>query len=98
MEERKGVLVGRTVAIRRHRTDPAYFTDVHRRWIGKSGRVHAVAAGSKDNPLVKVGFEGGTKIVFFRLADLEVRRDEPLPPPEKHGMRGSHLPKNARKM
>lgn len=92
MQQRKGVLVGCAVSVREQGPQRSYFTDLHRRWVGKAGRVHAVVPGSsRDNPLVKVGFEGGTHIVFYRLADLVVHRAEP-PAPEKHGKRGSHLP------
>ena len=72
---------------------PEYFTDTHRQWIGKSGRVHAVVASvPRDNPLVKVGFDEGTQIVFFRLSELDVRAESTSEPPRKHGKRGSHLP------
>ena len=64
MEDRPGVLVGRSVTVRATQPEPAYYTDVHRRWIGSSGRVHAVVPGQpRENPLVKVGFEDGTQIV-----------------------------------
>jgi hypothetical protein len=86
------VLVGRTVTVRALGDDRAYFTDAHRAWIGRSGRIHAVVPGDRDNPLIKVGFEEGTKIVFYRLADLDVDRDAQLEAPRKHGSRGSHLP------
>jgi hypothetical protein len=90
---RSGVLVGRCVTIRPAQPLPAYFTEVHRRYIGKTGRVHAIVpAVPRDNPLVKVGFENGTQIVFFRKSELEVA-GEPEASPHKHGARGSHLPK-----
>jgi hypothetical protein len=86
------VLVGRAVTVRANGDDRAYFTDAHRAWIGRTGRVHAVVAGDRDNPLIKVGFEDGTKIVFYRLADLDVDREAQREDPKKHGARGSHLP------
>ena len=93
MEARPGVLVGRSVTVRATQPEPAYYTDVHRRWIGASGRVHAVVPGQpRENPLVKVGFDEGTQIVFYRLVDLDVYRDTPHDAPKKHGARGSHLP------
>ncbi|HLW36973.1 MAG TPA: hypothetical protein VKR99_00955 [Candidatus Eremiobacteraceae bacterium] len=86
-------LVGATVTVTPHEQTPAYFTPLHKEWIGKDGRVHAVLAGERrDDPLVKVGFADGTRIVFFRLADLTVHADEPLANPPRHGKRGSHLP------
>ena len=93
MDDRPGVLVGRFVTVRATQPEPGYFTDVHRRWVGASGRVHAVVPGQqRENPLVKVGFDEGTQIVFYRLIDLDVDRDAPLKQPKKHGERGSHLP------
>lgn len=89
--ERPKVLVGRSVTVHSRDVEPAYFTDVHRAWIGKVGRVHAVVPGDGGDPLVKVGFEEGTQIVFYRLADLRVDPDD-LETPKKHGVRGSHLP------
>jgi hypothetical protein len=74
-------------------TEPSYFTDVHRRWIGSTGRVHAVVPGQpRENPLVKVGFEDSAHIVFYRLADLDVDAGAPDDAHKKHGKRGSHLP------
>ena len=93
VENRRTVLVGRSVAVREPDPEPAYFTDVHRRWIGSTGRVHAVVPGEpRENPLVKVGFEDGTQIVFYRLADLDVHDSSSIETPKKHGTRGSHLP------
>jgi hypothetical protein len=93
VENRRAVLVGRSVAVRESDPEPAYFTDVHRRWIGSTGRVHAVVPGlPRENPLVKVGFEDGTQIVFYRLADLDVHDPSSIETPKKHGKRGSHLP------
>jgi len=90
---RLGVLVGKPVSVRRTRQLPDYFTAVHRSWIGKTGRVHAVVPSvPRDNPLVKVGFDEGTQIVFFRLSELEVHAQTELEAPRKHGKRGSHLP------
>jgi hypothetical protein len=92
-ERASGVLVGRSVTIRRPETEPAHFTALHRARIGQTGRVHAiVASGSRTDPLVKVGFEAGTSIVFFRLSDLDVDAQTEI---EKrhHGKRASHLPK-----
>ena len=75
------------------RPQPRYFTNVHRLWIGKTGRVHAIVPSvPKDDPLVKVGFDEGKRIVFFRLADLEVHDAVPAQNPPSHGRRGSHLP------
>ena len=88
------VLVGRSVMVRAG-PQPDYFTDAHRARIGHTGRVHAVVAGQdRDNPLVKVGFESGTRIVFFRLAELDVDSDALLENPKRHGRRASHLPKS----
>ena len=90
---RPGVLVGKPVSVRPTHQPPDYFTDVHRRWIGKTGRVHAVVASvPRDNPLVKVGFDEGTQIVFFRLRDLDVHTKSTAETSRKHGKRGSHLP------
>jgi hypothetical protein len=91
--KRPGVLVGKSAAVRIADRQPAYFTDVHRQWIGKTGRIHAIVPSApRDNPLVKVGFDDGRQIVFFRLADLEVATQTPPELPRKHGKRGSHLP------
>lgn len=88
------VLVGRRVTVRAG-AQPDYFTAAHRERIGQSGRVHAVVAGQEhDNPLVKVGFEAGTRIVFFRLTELDVDSDSELENPKRHGQRASHLPKS----
>ena len=93
MDIRPKVIVGRSVAVRKTQPEPAYFTDVHRRWVGSTGRVHAVVPGQpRENPLVKVGFEDGSQIVFYRLADLDVDLNEPHDAHKKHGERGSHLP------
>ena len=90
-------LVGKAVTIRERRPQPQYFTDVHRSWIGKTGRVHAIVPSvPKDDPLVKVGFDEGTHIVFFRLADLDVHDALPPQHPRTHGRRGSHLPDSRR--
>ncbi len=87
------MLVGKSVTVRGHDSVPAYFTDLHRQCIGKSGRVHAVVPSQpRDNPLIKVGFDEGTQIVFFRLHDLDVHSDAMPEHPRKHGKRGSHLP------
>lgn len=91
--DKPGVLVGRTVTVRPREPEPDYFTDVHRRWRGCSGRVHAiVATQDRNDPLVKVGFGEPKQIVFYWLADLEVRADEAPRNPAKHGRRASHLP------
>jgi hypothetical protein len=91
--QKPNVLVGRSVTVR-DGPQPEYFTEKHRAWIGRSGRVHAVVAGpERDNPLVKVGFDEGTQIVFYRLAELDVDAETPLENPKHHGERGSHLPK-----
>jgi hypothetical protein len=91
---RPGVLVGKSVSVRHTPEEPGYFTDVHRNWIGKTGRVHAVVPSvPRENPLVKVGFDEGTQIVFFRLSELDVHADRIAEQPRKHGKRGSHLPK-----
>jgi hypothetical protein len=93
VNERPSVLVGRSVAVRSGVPEPGYFTDVHRQWVGRTGRVHAVVPGQpRENPLVKVGFDDGAQIVFFRLADLDVDREAQPDVPKKHGARGSHLP------
>lgn len=90
---RSAVLVGKAVTIREPNPRPSYFTAAHDRWIGKTGRVHAVvAAASKENPLIKVGFNEGTQIVFFHLKDLDVHGEVTLEEPRRHGERGSHLP------
>jgi hypothetical protein len=90
---RPTVLVGKSAAVRTTDRQPGYFTDAHRRWIGKTGRVHAVVPSiPKDNPLVKVGFDEGRHIVFFRLADLEIGPGDADEPQHRHGKRGSHLP------
>jgi hypothetical protein len=92
--DKPGVLVGRIVTVKAVEVQPDYFTDVHRAAIGQRGRVHAIVPTSdRDDPLVKVGFDDGTRIVFYRLADLDVDPDAPLPEPRKHGERASHLPK-----
>ena len=89
-----GVLVGRTVTVKPVDAQPDYFTEVHRAAIGQRGRVHAIVpTADRDNPLVKVGFDEGTRIVFYRLSELDVDADTPLPEPRKHGVRASHLPK-----
>jgi len=91
---RSGVLVGRSVAVRDSQPEPAYFTERHRRFIGRTGRVHAIVPSApRENPLVKVGFAEGTQIVFFRLNDLDVHEASTPEGPRKHGKRGSHLPK-----
>jgi hypothetical protein len=88
------VLVGRTVTVRSVDVQPDYFTDVHRAAIGRTGRVHAIVPTSdRANPLVKVGFDEGTRIVFYRLSELYVDADAPFEEPRKHGERASHLPK-----
>jgi hypothetical protein len=93
LDDRPKVLVGRSVSVREAVPEPSYFTDVHRRWIGSTGRVHAVVPGQpRENPLVKVGFEDGSEIVFFRLEDLDVDTGAPEDLRKKHGIRGSHLP------
>ncbi len=89
----RGPLVGKSVRVRRANLEPDYFTPLHRARIGETGRVHAIVPSvPKDDPLVKVGFDEGTQIVFFRLSDLEVN-DEPAEHPKRHGVRGSHLPR-----
>ena len=91
MEDRPKVLVGKIVSVRAG-AEPPYYTDAHRSKVGDSGVVHAIVpAVPRDNPLVKVKF-GDDRIVFFRLSELDVRRDEPAAAPERHGTRASHLP------
>ncbi len=91
--KKPGVLVGKAVRVRESPSEPKYFTDLHRQYIGKMGRIHAIVASMpRDNPLVKVGFAEGTQIVFFRLTDLEVEEGIPTQTPRKHGERASHLP------
>jgi hypothetical protein len=97
MQPRPLVLVGRSVTVKTIDAQPEYFTDVHRTWIGRRGRVHAIVpTGDRDNPLVKVGFDEGTQIVFYRLSELDVDPDAALEQPRKHGERASHLPKRDR--
>ena len=93
MKERPKAIVGLGALVRVPEVEPAYFTDAHRRHIGAAGIVHAIVpAQPRDNPLVKVKFPPDDRIVFFRLADLEIRDpDEPVEH-EKHGERASHLP------
>jgi len=87
------VLVGRNATVRPDGVRPPHFTDAHRKWIGQTGRIHAIVATDvRSNPLVKVGFGDPPQIVFFRLADLEVQHDGAPMNPRKHGERGSHLP------
>ena len=87
------MLVGRTATVKVVHPEPSYFTAAHRRWVGQSGRVHAiVAAEPRSNPLVKVGFGEPQTIVFYRLTELDVDPDAELSNPPKHGERGSHLP------
>jgi|GEM_PF-1649720 len=87
------VLVGRNATVRPGGLNPPHFTDAHRRWIGHTGRIHAIVAGDvRGNPLVKLGFGEPPQIVFFRLSDLDVDRSGQLENPPKHGERGSHLP------
>jgi hypothetical protein len=94
--EKPGVLVGRSVIVRANADEPEYYTDVHRTRVGQEGRVHAIVpTDDRANPLVKVGFDEGAQIVFYRLADLEVDPDAGLDLSKKHGVRGSHLPKGA---
>ena len=93
MNDRPGVLVGKSVTVRTDSPEPAYFTAVHRRFAGRTGRVHAVVpAVPRENPLVKVGFDDGTAIAFFRLRDLDIDHEARPSDPKKHGKRGSHLP------
>jgi len=93
LQQGSRVLVGRCVTVHPREPEPSYFTEVHRVWSSKTGRVHAVViSGERDNPLVKVGFEGGTQIVFYRLRDLTVDVEVEVANPPKHGVRGSHLP------
>ena len=92
MNDRPGVLVGKSVTVRAGGPEPDYFTAVHRQYAGRTGRVHAVVpAEPRENPLVKVGFDDGTKIAFFRLTDLIVDREAESAIPVRHGKRGSHL-------
>jgi hypothetical protein len=92
--DKPGVLVGRTVTVKAVDVQPDYFTDVHRAAIGQRGRVHAIVPTSdRDNPLVKVGFDDGTRIVFYRFSELDVDPDAPPEEPRRHGVRASHLPK-----
>ena len=94
MTDRPGVLVGKTVVVRSPDKVPAYFGDLHRVYVGSTGVVHAIVATEpRDNPLVKVKFPPGDRIVFFRLSELDVQVDAPSAPGERHGTRASHLPK-----
>ena len=96
MTRRKGAqrpLVGLAATVVDRHPRPAYFTEVHRRFVGRTGRVHAIVPSvPKEDPLVKLGFDEGTHIVFFRLTDLDVHESAPHKHPPKHGARGSHLP------
>jgi len=91
--KKSGVLVGRAATVRSVEREPAYFTAAHRRFVGQTGRIHAIVASGRADPLVKVGFGEPQRIVFFRLSDLDVDRERGLPQPVKHGARGSHLPR-----
>ena len=93
MTDRPKSIVGLPASVRAPDAEPAYFTDVHRGYVGSTGVVHAIVpAIPRDNPLVKIKFPPDDKIVFFRLSELEIRHpDEPVKH-EKHGDRGSHLP------
>jgi hypothetical protein len=89
-----GRLVGLAATVRPVHPQPSYFTALHRSVVGKTGRVHAIVpTAHKSDPLVKVGFDEGTQIVFFHLADLEIHDDRAPEHPQRHGRRGSHLPK-----
>ena len=67
MQPRPLVLVGRSVSVIASGPQPDYFTDVHRAFIGRSGRVHAIVpTDDRANPLVKFGFDEGTQIVIYR--------------------------------
>jgi len=94
MTERPKSIVGMAASVRSPDDEPSYFTDVHRGYVGSTGIVHAIVpAVPRDNPLVKVKFPPDDRIVFFRLSELAVRDpDEPVEH-EKHGDRGSHLPR-----
>ena len=94
MTQRPGILVGRAVTVKDGIPVPNYYTAVHRKWLGRIGRIHAVVPqpGARANPLIKVGFDDGQHIVFYRLSELHVHSDEALGGPVKHGKRGSHLP------
>ena len=84
-------IVGRSVVVRTHDVEPPYFTERHRFRVGSRGVVHAIVARGDQQPLVKIKF-ADDRIVFFALADLDVRDDEPAQQPKKHGARASHLP------
>ncbi|MBC5825486.1 MAG: hypothetical protein GIW99_08280 [Candidatus Eremiobacteraeota bacterium] len=93
MERRPGVLVGRTATVARSDQEPPYYTALHRTFVGRTGCVHAVVpSGTRDNPLIKMGFDGGTRIIFYHLSELKIDSEAPLVSPPKHGRRGSHLP------
>jgi hypothetical protein len=80
LQDRPKVLVGKTVVVRLSHPEPSYYTDVHRRWIGQAGVVHAIVpAQPRENPLVKVKFGPDDQVVFFRRSDLDI---VPPPPPE----------------
>lgn len=87
------ILVGKKVAVRASSPEPAYYTDVHRSVAGSEGVVHAIVpAQPRENPLVKVKFDGETRVIFFRLSDLDVLTDAQPSSPQPHGKRASHLP------
>jgi hypothetical protein len=93
VNDRPLVLVGKTVVVRSPAEEPSYFTPSHRARVGTTGVVHAVVpAVPRENPLIKVKFPPDDRIVFFRLSELDVMRDTPPEPPERHGERASHLP------
>ena len=73
LQNRPKVIVGKVVTVRIPAAEPSYFTDLHRRWIGASGTVHAIVnAQPRDNPLIKVKFGDEQQVVFFRLSDLDL--------------------------
>jgi hypothetical protein len=93
-KQRATVIVGKPVIVRTPATPPEYFTDAHTQRIGEHGIAHAiVAAIPRENPLVKVKF-ADDKVIFFRLAELDVRHGDTSAPTSRHGERASHLPKS----
>ena len=93
MQDRPKAIVGLTAIVRETNVEPSYFTDIHRRYVGAEGVVHAIVpAVPRDNPFVKLKFPPDDRVVFFRFSDLDVRTPEEPVEHTKHGDRASHLP------
>jgi len=94
MQDRPKAIVGLTAIVRAMNAEPAYFTDIHRRYVGTEGVVHAIVpAVPRDNPFVKLKFPPDDRVVFFRLSELDVREPDKPVEHSRHGERSSHLPK-----